>query len=227
MTRKKVQPKWLSSIKVLVWDLDGTLYQEIPEIKEGIHANAIKLVSKARKISHEKAKALLQETYEKLGTLTQALIDLGVEKSYALSDEWYSGVQLKYLKRDERLVQLFVKLKSWRHLIETNGARRLTIKKLKRLGLELSTFEKIFTNADMFGVLKPDLLPFQKVLEYTRLPAQAHLMIGDRDRTDLEPARKLGMKTCLVWGMSGSADICCSSIYQVASFLAPGIAVHA
>ncbi|EKD62815.1 MAG: hypothetical protein ACD_52C00047G0002 [uncultured bacterium] len=226
MTRKKLQPKWLSSIKVLVWDLDGTLYQEIPEIKDGIHANAISLITQVKGISGEEAERVFQQAHEKLGSSTQTLIHLGVDKTYALSSEWYSDVQLKYLRRDERLVQLFVKLKSRRHLIDTNGARRSTIKKLRRLGLQLSTFEKIFTNADMFGVLKPDPLPFQKVLEYTRLPAQAHLMIGDRDRTDLEPARKLGMKTCLVWGESGGADICFSSIYQVADLFAPATALH-
>lgn len=219
MTRKKLQPKWLSSIKVLVWDLDGTLYKEIPEIKNGIHANAINLVTRVKGISGKEAERVFQRVYEKLGSSTQTLIHLGVDRTYALSSEWYSDVQLKYLTRDERLVQLFIKLKSWRHLIETNGAKRSTIKKLKRLGLELSTFEKIFTNADMFGVLKPDPLPFQKVLEYTGLPAKDHLMIGDRDRTDLEPAKKLGMKTCLVWGESDSADLSLREVYQVAEVL--------
>jgi putative hydrolase of the HAD superfamily len=217
MTRKKLQPRWLSSIKVLVWDLDGTLYHEIEEIKEGIHANAIRLIRQVKVVSKKEAEELFQKTYQKLGSSTQALIHLGVDRTYALSSEWYSDVQLKYLKRDERLVQLFIKLKSWRHLIDTNGARRSTIKKLRRLGLQLSTFEKIFTNADMFGVLKPDPLPFEKVLEYTGLPAQVHLMIGDRDKTDLEPARKLGMKTCLVWDKADSADLSLPSVYQVAS----------
>lgn len=226
MSNKQLRPKWLSSIKVLVWDLDGTLYREIPEIKNGIHANAIACISRARAVSKSQAEELFEKTYQKLGSSTQTLIHLGVERAYVLSGEWYADVQLKFLKPDKKLVKTLAGLKNFRQFINTNGARSSTVKKLKRLGLKPSTFEKIFTNADMFGVLKPELLPFEKMLKYTGLPASAHLMIGDRDRTDLAPAKKLGMKTCIVWGKSELADISLPSVYQVADLVAPATTSH-
>lgn len=215
MVRRTDRIIWLSQIKVLIWDVDGTLYQEIPEIKEGVHENTINLISKAQIISKQDAEKLFWERYEKLGSRTQTLINCGVNREYVLSGEWYSQVQLKYLRKDERLVAMFGRLKHIRHIINTNGATTSTKKKLQRLGLNLITFEKIITNADMLGRLKPEAAPFRAVLAYTDLPASAHLLIGDRDKTDLEPAKKLGFHTCMVWGKSKVADLSLDSVYDI------------
>lgn len=213
------KPKWIKDIKVLVWDLDGTLYNEIPEMKKQIHQNVINLISEAKSISLSEANELFWKMYSKVASSTQTLINCGVDKNKILSGYWYSDAQLKYLKKDQCLIKIFEQLKNLRHIINTNGNGSISRKKLKKLGLSLSTFEKIFTNADMFGVLKPDLLPFKEVLKYTGLKANNHLFIGDREATDLVPAKKVGMRTCLVWGKSKIADISLKTVYDVEGLL--------
>jgi len=219
MAKLKTKPVWVDDIKVLVWDLDGTLYQEISEIKEGIHANAIKLICKTKSISPKKAEKIFWVAYNQVGSSTQALINCGVKKDKALAGKWYSEVQKKYLKEDKDLLEMFKKLKHLRHIISTNGASYSTKEKLKKLGLPLFMFEKIFSNADMFKKLKPDLTVFQAILDYTQLPAGSHLFIGDREETDIEPANKIGMKTCMVWKKSKIADIFLPSVYNIGYLL--------
>ncbi len=215
MAYRLTKPKWLSQIKVLVWDFDGTLYKELPEIKSEIHKNVIELVVKARGLSWQKAEKLFWKNYHTLGSSIKSLIALGVDREYVLAGEWYSKIQLKYLKKDERLAEMFKGLEGLRHIIDTNGAGPPTIKKLKKLGLSLEIFEKIFTNAEMFGRFKPDLFPFRAILDYTALKPEKHLFIGDREKTDLVPAKKIGMRTCLVWGKSKLADISLRKVYDV------------
>ncbi|MBU0618903.1 HAD family hydrolase [Patescibacteria group bacterium] len=206
-------------IKVLVWDLDGTLYKNTLTLSGAIHANAIKAVKKANSLSDEEAEQLFQQTYKQLASSTQTMIHCGVDRAYALSGKWYAEVQLKHLQHNQRLINMFDRLKPWRHIINTNGANLVTQKKLRLLGLSADIFAKIFTNADMFGKLKPDLMPFKAMLDYTGLSAEQHLMIGDRPETDLLPAKKLGMKTCLVWGESAEADVSVKTVYEVSDLL--------
>ena len=105
MTKK---PVWAKDIKVLVWDLDGTLYNEITEIKDGIHKNAFEAISKAKNLTLKKAEKLFWKGYKKLNSSTQTLIWSGVDRNYALSGIWYSNVQLKYLKKDKQLEKNFI-----------------------------------------------------------------------------------------------------------------------
>ncbi len=55
--------------------------------------------------------------------------------------------------------------------------------------------------SEIVGDNKPSPKGFQYILSQTGLLPQEHLMIGDRVDVDLQPAKKLGMRTCLVtWG---------------------------
>jgi len=213
--RKTAMKKLLKEIKVLVWDLDGTLYDEIPVIKKEIRSNVVKAISKVQLISLKQAEKLFAKTYKELNSSTKTMMKYGVDKKWILSGEWYNKAQLKYIKKDLRLKMMFDNLKNLIHIINTNGSILPTKKKLKKLGLPLDIFEKIYSNADMFGILKPDLLPFKKVIKYTKLLPENHLFIGDRDKTDLVPAKKIGMRTCLVWGQSKMADISLPRVYDV------------
>ena len=67
----------------------------------------------------------------------------------------------------------------------------------------------------MVGVLKPRPDPFLFTLQCTGLKPEEHLFVGDRDETDIAPAKKIGMKTCYVWGQSQVADISFDTVYQV------------
>ena len=123
----------------------------------------------------------------------------------------------KYLKRDERLVELLAKLKNFRHFMLVNGIKAKAHEALVTLGLDLTQFEEIVTS-EVVGENKPSEKGFQYILEKTKLPPEQHLMIGDRELVDLAPAKKLGMHTCLVWSdktESDVADIILPTVYEV------------
>jgi hypothetical protein len=100
------KPQWIKEIKVLVWDLDGTLYQEIPEMKTAIMTNCIKAVVQARKISFSIAKDLFLKTYKDLSSSTKALMVLGVDKDYVASGQWYKSIQLQHVRQDKKISNL-------------------------------------------------------------------------------------------------------------------------
>lgn len=209
------KPSWINNIKVLIWDLDGTLYQELPEIKKEIHQNVIKAIVKTKSISFKKGEELYSQVYAQVKSNTKTLINLGVDKDYVLSGNWYNQAQLKYLKKDPDLVKVFKQLSNLRHIIDTNSNKQVTFKKLKILGLDLNFFGKIFTSTDMGDKVKPDPFAFKIVLQFTKLRPQEHLFIGDSEGKEIIPAQKIGMKTCLVWGKSEIANISLPTVYDI------------
>ncbi|KKW01536.1 MAG: HAD superfamily (Subfamily IA) hydrolase, TIGR02253 [Parcubacteria group bacterium GW2011_GWA1_49_11] len=82
------------------------------------------------------------------------------------------------------------------------------------------TFEEMVT-AETVGITKPHPEGFRYILRKTGLPAEQHLMIGDREGVDLVPAKALGMKTCLVWAKNSSsiANVSLPTVYGVANLV--------
>jgi len=216
MNFKIKRPNWLEEIKVLVWDLDGTLYKEIPQMKKEIHKNAVNLVKKAQAVSSKKAAEMFSKTYQQTKSNSLALVKLGVNREEVLKGDWYNLAQLKYLQSDSHLPLLFKKLKGLIHIIDTNSNRQAAFKKLKILGLSPKIFAKIFTSTDMQTRVKPDPFAFKIVLRFTGLKAYQHLFIGDSEGKEVIPAKKLGFHTCFVWGRSREADISLPTVYELA-----------
>ena len=241
--------KKLKNIKVLVWDVDGTLYQTPAEFYNQLHQFWVGEVKKKLGLSFEKAEKIYDQYKKKYlsSTLTLKVLGIGEEKEILVkSEEIVKGK--KFIKKDPKLVGLFRKLKNFRHLVLRNGTRRETIARLELLGLierekrgkylstersdrfypcleysgGLGSFERVFGTVDAFDTVKPDEKVFKKILEYTKLPADQHLMIGDRVEVDLMPAKKLGMRTCLVWSESDNknVDVSIKRIYDIINLLA-------
>jgi len=206
---------WIKEIKVLIWDLDGTLYHEIPELKKTILQNTVKVVAKTKRIPFPEAEKLFLKNYKRFKSNTKTLFHLGVDKDYVISGDWYNQAQLKFIKKDPLLANVFKKLQNLRHIIHTNSERKIALRKLKILGLDLNFFEKIFTSSDMLGKAKPDLAAFKLVLQFTKLKPNQHLFLGDSVGKEVMPAKKLGMRTCLVWGKSDLADISLKKVYDI------------
>jgi len=75
--------------------------------------------------------------------------------------------------------------------------------------------------SETVGTTKPHEAGFRYILAKTKLPPAQHLMIGDREAVDIVPAKKLGMKTCLVWSQVQSqiADITLPTVYDLGKVL--------
>lgn len=206
-------------IKVIVWDVDGTLYMPTIGLVDEEFERRVDLLAKVLKISREKAERLSEATKK-------------ITKSSTLAVSKLTGLPLvdifkmiegkidrsKYLKKDEKLIFMFKKLKSFRHMVVSNILRMTFDKTIGLLGLDKNIFEYIVT-ADLSKTVKPNLKPFKMILEKTKLPADNHLFVGDREGVDIIPAKKVGMQTCFVWGESEIADVSIPDVYKLPSLL--------
>lgn len=76
---------------------------------------------------------------------------------------------------------------------------------LKIIKVDKAWFKFIITGDDI-KERKPALDGFYKMIKRSGVPPEQILYVGDREKVDILPAKKVGMKTCLVWGKSKEAD---------------------
>ena len=109
----------------------------------------------------------------------------------------------QYLKKNSLLVKQLEKLTKYRHVILTNSPAFEVEQCLKKIGfkkknnLDFFPFEKII-DCNLSKKLKPDLTPFKKVTDYTKIHPIKHLMVGNSYHSDLLPAKKAGFQAILI-----------------------------
>ena len=84
------------------------------------------------------------------------------------------------------------------HGIFTDNMLIETKKILATMEIPRSIFKYILT-IEQVGRPKPDLGGFRKVVELSDVQPNEILFVGDRVRTDIIPAKTVGMQTALVW----------------------------
>lgn len=211
-----------SSVKILIWDFDGTLYPDHAQLRRDIRQAEYRTIMNHTKWSAEKtaeefAKLHLKR-YPSATETIAALCNISIRETAVEMEQYFD--RTKYLARDEKLIHLFGKLKKFRHFMLANGVAANHQKALEVLGIPVRNFEEMVT-AEIVGNVKPHPEGFLYILHKTQLPPNQHLMIGDREIVDLAPAKKLGMHACLVWSKMPStiADATVPTVYDVAHLL--------
>ena len=186
--------KIFEGVRVLVWDLDGTLFGEKEELTREFRRHLYEIVAERLGVSWKEAKRRFERRQKKLWGTTITANSFGLDGYWVVAEVQRRIDWRRFLKRDERLVRWLGELKkSYRQILLTDNTEETAREKLKILGVE-GVFEKWFCGLDL-RVTKPDKRLFKMVLDYTGLPAKQHLMIGDRLEKDIEPAKAVGMKT--------------------------------
>jgi HAD superfamily hydrolase (TIGR01549 family) len=206
------------NIKIIAWDLDTTLYKAIPELSLKFKEECIKEVAKAKNLTFKKAQKIFEDYRARLGSSTLTLMTLKVGDANLIEEIQDRIGKVSYIKKDPKLAKMFAALSSFRHFLITNGKRKNALATLAALGLAPETFERIIT-LEEGGKPKPEPDPFKLLLKITGIPAASHLMIGDMEKVDIVPAKKLGMKTILVWGESKIADLSLPTVYDIVKVL--------
>lgn len=213
-----------SNIKVIIWDVDSTLYKPTPELHNAIRQAEITVVQKHNTWSYQKAEAEFYRIYKVFtpsGTATAAkLTGIPVAQAAAEMEKLILNAKEKHLHVDDRLIELFRKLGSFQHYILSNGTQIGVKKTLEQIGLKTEIFKEIVTS-ELTGENKPGFKGYEYIMSKTKLKPDLHLMVGDRDLVDIFPAKKIGMKTCYVWGESIVADISIPDVYGLANILIP------
>ena len=199
----------LNDLRAIVFDLDGTLYVS-NDLGREINLAASRYVAELKRIDLVGAAALIRATKKMLSaasgvdtTLTMAIIELGGDVR-ELHRRFSTEIEPeRYLKRDERVVELLRLLgESFELAIYTNNNVLLTTRIMKALGVG-GMFNHVFTIEDSWRP-KPDRPTLDGILQAIgRKPIEC-LFVGDRYDIDLRLPQQLG---CSVFLSTTLADL--------------------
>ena len=193
-------------IKHIWFDFEGTLTKRTDEFNRIHDELRYKTYSEAvKKPLTNELKKEFDALYRKHGSNSAVFRHLGFE-----SDYWqkkYCTIDKKYLYMPIReIIETLKKLKSIVPIsLYTNLKMDEILLSLKIIKIEKSWFKFILSGDDV-KERKPKLDGFYEMIRKSALPPEEIMYVGDRIKVDVIPAKKLGMKTCLVWAKSNEAD---------------------
>ena len=198
--RRRFFPEDLSSIKCLVWDVDGTLYQNTDQLFDDMCQITTEFIVESTSGDPLVIAEHLKRELEVGKTLSQI-----VEEKYRLSSKSLADVvelridRSKYVTSNPQLVQCFEhKLGHIEHVILTNSAQHNAQKVLLALGIQQNLFKHFLSLEQLQEDIKPSPRAFAAIHALTDYLPSEHLMIGDSLHHDIIPAKRYGFKTCWV-----------------------------
>ncbi|HJV66080.1 MAG TPA: HAD family hydrolase [Geomonas sp.] len=183
-------------LKALVFDLDGTLYNNA-RMGELVNLGACNYIAHLNGVSVEQADAMLREArysmVESGGTLSRAVISLGGNLK-DLHERLSQDVTPEGILSVEPRVPQLLKALATRFAVHiyTNNNRSLSARIMKEIGVS-GLFGKVFTIEDYWRP-KPDQAALQGILEAIGCRPEETLFVGDRFEVDLALPAKLGCR---------------------------------
>lgn len=212
-------PDWISKIKILGWDLDGTLYPSDSRIEHLIKQKQLEVVAANLNIEIKEAEIKYKNLLAEIGSNTKTLNTLGIDGTKFFLDFWDQIDLKEYISNDPQIQQMFKELSNKKHFIISNSNRIDQIeRKLKLVGIDSSIFDLIVDTVKI-GKMKPDPDSFHQAIAFFGVKPEEILYIGDRDETDIKGAKAVGMKTCYVWGKSPLADLSINTPYELVKII--------
>lgn len=182
-------------IKVIVLDLDDTLYDERKFVYNGFYEVASYLDSKYE-ISKEK---IFDEMKQILKDNGRGKIFNEICERYKLTEDIVEMVEI-YRDNKGKLslyddtVKMFDEFKgSYRYGMITDGCKKAQWNKIKALKLGKIIDQIIVTDDYGKEFEKPSIKPFQLILEKFNIKPCEMLYVGDNPNKDFEPCNNLGI----------------------------------
>ena len=187
----------LVKLRAVVFDLDGTFYRSDKYI---LHVRRCmdEVLAEFLGVGVEEAHRRLEEAKATLMTISASVEYLGMDRRIfykRLAERVHPRL---YIPRRPELREMLGELRSMRLRIgvHTNSGRPLAEKVLDALGLTINDFDACITSDD--AEPKPSPQGYMRFLEIFDVDACEVVYVGDRWKVEVEPAKKLGMKTILV-----------------------------
>lgn len=190
------------AIKHIWFDCDGTLYASPKALEDTITQNIIDELHKRTGRQSEQLLFDFQFAVERIGSKTGAMGQFGIPAEEAI------GIinrvnYADFVQFDARLgITLFdLRQQNINLSIFTNNKRPTLNAILAKLQLDDDWFHYLMCPPEVKP--KPDDEGYGKIIvrcmnEMNQNPEEL-LFVGDREKADIEPARKYGMNTLLVW----------------------------
>lgn len=214
----------MSLYKLIIFDLDGTLYNfdnsdsvnfTSSKFYETIKNRAYDFLSKRFNLSIDDAKRV----YEEIKTDFNGEVSLGLESRFKIDRyEWFQetwNLEPDKFIEPKDLDPLFKLLDS--EIAILTAAPRVWASRVLDY-LNLSEYQtRLFTGEP--DLRKPNPLAFQQICDQLGIYPRLSVSVGDQVSSDILPAKALGMKTVLVRDYSKDADFCIGSLEELPAII--------
>ncbi len=182
-----------TTLKAIVFDLDGTLYQE-ERLGEQVNQSAINYVADLKGLPFKEAEKLLQQSRSldcEGGTLSRAVVAIGGTLKELHRRFAADCTPETLLKPDPRVQELLRALgQRYRLHLYTNNNRDLSGRIMERIGIT-GLMDRVFTIED-YWIPKPDRTIITDILSQIGCLPSETLFVGDRYEVDLAVPKTLG-----------------------------------
>ena len=200
-------------IRAIVFDADDTLYKvktknaykkkfEFLSKKIGVESNLIEMIW--REIVKGVVRSKNPNKRRREYSLVKTLVNFGIEEKKAkklakdaLKIFW--GKVVEDLEFSPKIKNIIKKLsKKYKLIVASEEFRPNLEKKLNKVFGNWRRYFEFLITPDITGEMKPSKKYYKIILKRTKLKPEEILVVGNSLEKDLNPARKLGIKTILV-----------------------------
>lgn len=214
-----MKAKNLPNIQHIWFDLDGTIAMRTSGYAQR-HAD-VRYATYAEITGQPYTDALAEEyeaLYQKHGSNSAVFHSLGLPADFWREQTEVSGLSSQYLPKIEVIKTLQALRTHVPISVFSNGSRAEVESILGAVHIPESWFQFVLTGDDV-DERKPGLAGFKEIIRRSELAPQNILYVGDRFGTDILPAKKVGLTTCLAYEDSPEADLSISKLGELISVL--------
>lgn len=211
-----------TNIKVIGFDLDGTLYPLTREIQKRIRGKIYEKIAGLFDISLEEAERRFEEGYERIMSGSKVIEEIALGFGRRIDrDIVQESVEeadiLNLIDANPELRDMLQRFSRERGLdLLTSSEYGFALEKLRKLGIDYGVFEKILHRKDGS---KSSGEMYEKWISIRGLSPSELFYVGDNKKQDIDSPKRLGIRTCIV-GKYGGADFQIADILQLEEVLA-------
>lgn len=208
-------------IAYIGFDLDNTLFKPNARINEYITTFACRRASEILGKPYDQVRVAYNDQYAILQSCRQSLRAMGIEDVNTIIQSSLEQEEIvELLERDDVLNAMLHRLAVCYQLyLITTNSREVTERKLDKLGISKELFRPMICELETPELTRYDGSAFRHVAHELNAEFAQMLFVGDREKTDIVPAKKLGITAAIVNGKSDHADYQLKDIYQLEEIL--------
>jgi|TARA_Y100001949_G_scaffold58923_1_gene49761 putative hydrolase of the HAD superfamily len=197
--------KNFKKIEYFIFDLDGVCYLQLSEVFGRVSKRMGEYISKKLNVSLTKAKEIQTAYFHEYNTtLNGLMLKHKIDPHEFL--KYVHDIDISFLEKDKILREELIKLKAKKYIF-TNGSHDHVLNVTKHLGIN-DLFDGTFDITDSNFLPKPLIEPYEMLIKKFNINPKKAIFIDDIAK-NLEPAKKIGMKTAWLinneyWGKKDS-----------------------
>ncbi len=204
----------MGKIKLVIFDIDGTLY-ESKEYERELGKAIVSLIGEMLGISADEARRRLESEKRCSLTVSSSITRLGLNRKHFYSLLAERIDPSRFINRDPIVVEQIRSLRTRgvRVAAHTNSGTILTSKVLDAIGLKIKDFDFVMTSDEAEPKPAPD--GYLRIVDRASVSPEETIYVGDRPLVELKTAKILGMTTILVGQRrSNWADYSVNTIHE-------------